>query len=85
MLAIVVPTAILTIAFAWWFRAENQKATYLPEWSFSGRLELLVWSVPALVIVYLGGIAWIGSHELDPPKPLASNKKPLLVQVVAMD
>ena len=85
MLAIVVPTIILTIAFAWWFRDNNQKATYLPEWSFSGRLELLVWSIPALIIVFLGGIAWIGSHELDPPKPLAAKNKPIQVQVVAMD
>ena len=40
--------------------------------SISGPVELVVWSIPALVIMFLGGIAWIGSHDLDPAKPLAS-------------
>jgi cytochrome o ubiquinol oxidase subunit 2 len=72
MLAIVVPTIVATLAFAWWFRAGNTRARYLPTWQYSGQLELLVWSVPALVVLFLGGIAWISSHELDPGQPLTS-------------
>ena len=41
-----------------------------PDWEFSGTLELIVWSIPALVIVFLGGIAWFGSHALDPFLPI---------------
>jgi cytochrome o ubiquinol oxidase subunit 2 len=85
MLAIVVPTIAATFAFAWWFRASNTRATYLPDWEYSGRIELIVWAIPVLVIVLLGGVAWIGSHELDPAKPLASNTPPLEVQAVALD
>src|SRR5579859_6592038 len=85
MLAIVVPTILCTLAFAWWYRATNRRARYSPHWAYSGRLELLVWSIPALVIVFLGGIAWIGSHDLDPAKPLSSRREPLEVQVVALD
>ena len=85
MLAIVVPTIAATFAFAWWFRASNTRATYLPDWEYSGRIELIVWAIPLLVIVLLGGVAWIGSHELDPAKPLASNTPPLEVQAVALD
>jgi cytochrome o ubiquinol oxidase subunit 2 len=85
MLAIVVPTIAATLAFAWWFRASNTKAAYLPDWDFSGRIELVVWSIPALVVMLLGGVAWIGSHDLDPAKPLASSTPPLEVQVVSMD
>ncbi len=85
MLLIVVPTIMLTLIFAWWFRAGNDRAKRLPDWSYSGRLELLVWSVPLLVVVFLGGIGWIGSHALDPPKPIASKNPPIVVQVVAMD
>ena len=85
MLAIVVPVICLTIAFAWWFRAGNDKATHLPHWSYSGRLELLVWSIPGLVVLFLGGVAWVGSHDLDPPKPLVSMKKAINVDVVALD
>jgi cytochrome o ubiquinol oxidase subunit 2 len=83
MLAIVVPTIVATLAFAWWFRHGNSRARYLPRWAYSGELELLMWSVPALVILFLGGIAWIGSHELDPVKPL--NPQPLQIEVVSLD
>jgi cytochrome o ubiquinol oxidase subunit II len=73
MLAIVVPTIVAILAFAWWFRAGNSRARYLPTWQYSGQLELLVWSVPALVVLFLGGIAWVGSHDLDPAQPLGAS------------
>jgi len=85
MLAIVVPTIAAILAFAFWFRASNTRARYLPEWAYSGRLELIVWSIPALVIFFLGGIAWISSHLLDPAEPLRSKAEPLEVQVVSLD
>jgi cytochrome o ubiquinol oxidase subunit II len=85
MLAVVVPVILLTLAFAWWFRASNRRAVYRPDWEYSGKIELIIWSIPALVILFLGGIAWIGSHDLDPPKPLASEKTPLEVEVVSLD
>jgi cytochrome o ubiquinol oxidase subunit 2 len=83
MLAIVAPTIVATLVFAWWFRAGNRRARYLPRWAYSGELELLVWSVPALVILFLGGIAWIGSHDLDPAKPLKARS--LQIDVVSLD
>ena len=85
MLVVVIPTIAGVGLFAWWFRASNSKARYRPNFAFSGRLELLIWSVPFLVILFLGGIIWIGSHELDPYKPLTSEKRPLEVQVVSLD
>jgi cytochrome o ubiquinol oxidase subunit II len=85
MLAVVIPVIILTLAFAWWFRSGNRRATYRPDWEYSGRIELIIWAIPALVILFLGGIAWIGSHDLDPPKPLESRTPPLDVEVVSLD
>ncbi|MEL6059549.1 MULTISPECIES: ubiquinol oxidase subunit II [unclassified Methylobacterium] len=85
MLAIIVPTMIATVIFALWYRESNPKALYRPDWAFSGRIELVVWSVPFLTITFLGGIAWIGAHRLDPAVPLESDRKPLQVQVVSLD
>jgi len=85
MLAIVVPTILCILGFAWWYRASNRRALYAPQWAYSGRLELLVWSIPALVVLFLGGIAWSGSHALDPAKPLVATAEPLEVDVVALD
>ena len=87
MLAIVVPTILATFAFAWWYRADNSRATYRPDFAFSGRLELVVWSIPILTICFLSGLIWIGSHELDPYKrlPAAPGAEPLEVEAVALD
>jgi cytochrome o ubiquinol oxidase subunit 2 len=85
ILAIIVPTIIATIAFAWWFRRGNSKATYQPDWEYSGAIELVVWAIPALTIMLLGGIVWIGSHDLEPSKPLQSADPPLNVEVVSLD
>lgn len=85
MLAVGVPTIVLTLVFAYWFRASNTRARYRPDFAYSGRLELLVWSIPALVIFFLGGIAWISAHLLDPAEPLKSKVEPLEVQVVSLD
>jgi cytochrome o ubiquinol oxidase subunit II len=85
MLAIVVPTIIAIFAFAYWFRQSNPRAQYLPEFAHSGRIELVVWSIPALTIILLGGVAWIGSHQLDPARPVEGTGPPVTVQVVSLD
>jgi cytochrome o ubiquinol oxidase subunit 2 len=85
MLAIVVPTILATFAFAFWFRASNTKAFYWPDWEYSGRIELVVWAIPALTVILLGGVAWIGAHQLDPTKPLEGSQEPLRIQAVSLD
>ncbi len=85
MLAIVIPTILATLGVAWWFRSSNKRARYLPNFEYSGRLEMLVWSIPAMTVLLVGGVAWVGSHDLDPRKPMASTEKPVRVQVVSLD
>jgi cytochrome o ubiquinol oxidase subunit II len=85
MLAIVLPTIVAIFGFAYWFRASNTKAFYWPDWEYSGRIELVVWSIPALTVILLGGVAWIGSHQLDPAKPIEGPGKPLTIQAVSLD
>jgi cytochrome o ubiquinol oxidase subunit 2 len=85
MLVIVVPTIIATLVFGWWFRASNTQARYRPDFVYSGSIELVVWGIPILVIMFLGGVIWIGSHDLDPYKPITSPHKPTEVQVVSLD
>jgi cytochrome o ubiquinol oxidase subunit 2 len=85
MLAIVIPTIVLAFWVAWRYRASNPKAEYLPYWSYSGRIEAVVWSIPILTIMFLGGVIWIGSYRLDPFRPLSTTVPPLEVQVVSLD
>jgi cytochrome o ubiquinol oxidase subunit 2 len=85
MLAVVIPVIVLTLVFAWWFRARNKQARYRPDWEYSGRIEMIIWSIPALIVLFLGGIAWTGSHDLDPPLPLADSTAPLDIEVISLD
>src|SRR5215475_4318891 len=85
MLAIVLPPIAAILGFAYYFRQSNSRAFYLPNFAYSGRIELVVWSIPTLTIILLGGVAWIGSHKLDPAKPVEGTGSPLRIQVVSLD
>ena len=94
MLLIIVPVMALTILFAWRYRASNKEAKYEPDWHHSTQLELVIWAAPLLIIICLGALTWLGTHLLDPYRPLEriahgtpvpQETKPLEVQVVALD
>jgi len=85
MLVVVVPVILATLAFAWWYRSSNPRATRSPDESFEGRIEFVVWSIPALTVILLGGVIWLGSHQLDPRAPIPGQSDPLRVDVVALD
>jgi cytochrome o ubiquinol oxidase subunit II len=85
MLVIVVPTIVATLAAAWWYRSSNTRARYLPDFEYSGQLELIVWAIPLLTIMLLGGVTWIGAHDQDPARPLVSKEEPFNIQVVSLD
>jgi cytochrome o ubiquinol oxidase subunit 2 len=85
MLVVVVPVVLATLAFAWWYRASNPRASRQPAGDYEGRVEFVIWSIPALIVILLTGVIWIGSHQLDPRAPIAADAKPLRVDVVALD
>jgi cytochrome o ubiquinol oxidase subunit 2 len=85
MLAIVIPVILATLGVAFWFRASNERARYRPNFAYSGRLEMLVWSIPAMTVFLVGGVAWVGSHDVSPRKPIPSSVKALRVQVASLD
>jgi len=94
MLLIIVPVILLTLLFAWRYRASNKDATYKPDWDHSTQLELVIWAAPLLIIIALGAITWISTHTLDPfrrltrigeDRPVARDVQPLVVDVVALD
>jgi cytochrome o ubiquinol oxidase subunit 2 len=94
MLLIIVPVIILTLLFAWRYRKNNTTAKYDPDWDHSTMLELIIWGAPLLIIIAIGLLTWVGTHLLDPyrplqrldaNRPLPTELKPLDVQVVALD
>lgn len=94
MLLIIVPVMVLTLVFAWKYRSTNTDAPYNPEWSHSTILELVIWAAPLMIIIALGAITWVTTHELDPYRPLDRisegrevplDAKPLVIEAVALD
>ncbi|HEX2518714.1 MAG TPA: ubiquinol oxidase subunit II, partial [Castellaniella sp.] len=63
--SIIIPVLIAIAVVAWRYRASNTQARYEPEWDHSPQIELLVWAWPMLIILAVGAISWIGTHQLD--------------------
>jgi len=94
MLLVIIPVIALTFVFAWRYRATNANATYDPDWHHSTQLEVVIWTIPLLIIIALGAMTWISTHTLDPFRALSrlgpnrtvpADVKPLEVEVVALD
>ena len=85
MLIVVIPVFILTGVIVWRYRAGKSKGKYDPEWNHSTIAEIIWWGVPFIIVVILGALNWVASYDLDPYKPIASDKKAIKIQVVALD
>ena len=85
MSLVVVPVIVLTLVFAWRYRASNKKAAYAPNWAHSTKIEVVVWLIPAIIIVILGALVLKSSNKLDPYRPLDSAVKPIVIEAVSLD
>lgn len=94
MLLVILPVMALTVIFALRYRKGRNPKAYDPHFTHSTRIELVVWTIPLLIIACLGVVTWTSTHLLDPfrpldrisaTKPLPKDMKPLDIQVVAMD
>lgn len=84
LLVIGLPTLIVFYFVAWKYRETNEKAEYNPK-ARHGKLFLVgMWAVPSVFMVVLTAIMWSATHRLEPQKAVASNIKPLTIQVVAL-
>lgn len=89
MLIVVIPVIIMAIWFTYRYRENRPDAhkDFDPEWSHNTMIEVVMWTVPIIIIAILGVITWRTTHELDPYKPLnlANDKPPLEIDVVAQN
>lgn len=85
MLIVVIPVFVMTFLFAWRYRASRKGETYSPKWAESRTLEVVVWFVPALIVISLGILTWNTTHELSPYRPLVSAQRPLRIEAVSMN
>ena len=83
-IVVVVPVFALLFGIAWKYRAGNKKALYDPEYDHNGKLEIIWWGIPFIIIIILSVITFISTHALDPYKPLESSKEPVTIQVISL-
>ncbi|MDB5176832.1 MAG: Ubiquinol oxidase subunit 2 [Candidatus Saccharibacteria bacterium] len=81
---IVIPVFLMLGIFSWKYREGNPNATYTPDIDGNRWLETLWWGIPILIIGILSVVTWVSTHQLDPYKPIASDVKPITVQVIAL-
>ncbi len=85
MLIVVIPVVFMVFLFPRKYRATNTKATYMPNWSRSVKIELVIWLVPAIIIIVLSILIWNTTHRLDPYKPIDTGVKPISIEAVSLD
>ena len=84
MLIVSVSVLGLLFFFAWYYRAGNKKAKYLPNWEHSRMEELIWWAIPFEIVLVLGALTWTSTHALDPRKAIG-DEPPMVIQVVALE
>ncbi len=85
MLIVVIPVIVMTILFAWKYRGTNLAAKYTPNWEHSNVIEVFVWAIPCVIILFLAILTWQTSHEYDPHKPIASDEETMTIDAVSLD
>lgn len=85
MLIVVIPVFVMVILFSVKYRKGNTNATYKPTWAHSTTIEWIIWIVPVSIIIILAYLTWTSTYDLDPYKPIASDKKALEVEVISTD
>jgi cytochrome o ubiquinol oxidase subunit 2 len=81
---VVIPVFLMLGIISWKYRETNTKARYTPDEDGNRWLETLWWGIPILIIGVLGVVTWVSTHQLDPYKQIASNVKPITVEVIAL-
>lgn len=84
MLLVIIPVYILTFIFSWKYRAYNSKAKYDPDLVDNRLAEYIWWGVPLFFTIIICVLTWVKTYQLDPFKPIVSDKKPITIQVVAL-
>lgn len=84
MLIFIIPIYIITFVFSWRYRAENKEAKYDPHLVDHKVAEIIWWGLPLIFTIIIAIVTVIKTYELDPYRPIKSDKKAIEIQVVAL-
>jgi cytochrome o ubiquinol oxidase subunit 2 len=85
MAIVVIPVFLMAFWFPRKYRASNTASTYMPKWSYSGKIDFFMWAVPFAIVMVLAILAWTSTHALDPYKPIPSARKPINIEAISLN
>jgi len=85
MAIVIIPVLFMSVYFPYKYRHSNKDEEYKPKWEHSTKIEIVVWTIPCLIIAVLATITYKTAFSLDPRNDIISDKEPMTVQVVAMN
>lgn len=84
LLVATVPTIFVLYFIAWKYRESNTKATHDPDSRNGKRFVFSIWAIPTVFLLILTPIMLASTHRLEPRDTIASDAKPITIQVVSM-
>lgn len=85
MFVIIIPTYLLLVWVVWKYCIRKKPAPYEPEHTCSPLGHLLQWGLPTIIVLIMAPITWKATYDLNPYKPIESERTPVKVQVVALN
>lgn len=85
MLVVVIPVIVMAFWFPQRYKESSPTDDYDPKWSHSGKIDLVIWLIPAIIVTALGTLAWKETHRLDPFEPIDAGVKPINIEAVSLD
>jgi cytochrome aa3 quinol oxidase, subunit II/cytochrome o ubiquinol oxidase subunit II len=83
---VMVPVILLTAWIVWRYRdTKGNKAKYMPTWSHNTTAEVIWWGIPIVIIGIIAVFTVKYTYELEPSKPLESDKEPLVIEATSLD
>lgn len=83
MLLVVIPVYLFTFIFSWKYSSQG-KGKYDPDLVDNKVAEWFWWGIPTLLTGAICVLTYYKTDQLDPYKPIASDKKEMTIQVVAL-
>lgn len=85
MLLIIVPTFLFLFTVVWKYCIKKEDSHHDPNHNFGLKGDIIIWGAPCVIVLIMAIVTWNATHRLNPYKPIESEVKPLIVQVVALD
>lgn len=84
MLLVVIPVYFFSFIFTWKYSALRNKGKYDPDMVDNKVAEIFWWGIPTVLTIIIAVLTYIKTDELDPYKPIKSDKEHITIQVVAL-